>query len=475
MKKILGLSIVLLGLVACNRDFDTINDDPKNATQVPVNTIFANAERNLVDAMTTPNVNSNIFRLLAQQWAQTTYADESQYNINTRNIPRNFWNSLYVGVLRDLREVDSLVTADTTILDPAQKQNQLAMTEVLSVYAWSVLVNTYGNIPYNEALNIDEITPVYDDAAIIYSDLFIRLDAALAAMDAGSDSFGSADRIYGGDIGQWIKFGNSLKLRMAMTLADVDAARTKTLVEQAAPNVFDSNEDNALFEYLEGPPNTNPIWVNLIQSGRTDYVASNTIIDIMDSVLSDPRLPFYFNRRSGNFIGGVYGNVNSTSVASLPSSKITNPTFPGVLLDYSEVEFYLAEAVERGFAVGGTAAEHYNNGVISSVLYWGGTQAEATAYLAQPRVNYLTANGDYKQKIGLQKWIALYNRGFEAWTEYRRLDAPQLSEVRRPQGDFPVRFTYSDQERNLNGANYRAAATAIGGDEVTTKLFWDTF
>ncbi|MDJ1479815.1 SusD/RagB family nutrient-binding outer membrane lipoprotein [Cytophagaceae bacterium YF14B1] len=478
MKKIIAIYIAILAFTACTKDFDTINDDPKNAPEVPAATLFSNAERNLVDNVNTPEVNTNVFRLMAQYWAQTTYADESQYNIDTRNIPRNFWNAMYTDVLRNFSEADSLIKADTTFLDPQQKINQLAVNEILTVYSWSVLVNIYGNIPYSQALDYREITPKYDDAATIYADLLTRLDEALTSLDTDSESFGSADLIYGGNVSKWIKFGNSLKLRLAMTVADVESfsSTVKTAVESAAPNVFTSNDDNALLNYLQSPPNTNPVWVQLIQSGRTDYVASNTILNIMKP-LADPRLPSYFNpeTETGQFLAGTYGNVNSTSGFSLPSDKLTSQTFPGVLLDYSEVEFYLAEAVERGYTVGGTAAEHYNKAVTASITYWGGTSEQATVYLAKPQVNYTTAAGDYKQKIGTQKWLALYNRGIEGWTEYRRLDAPTFNEVEEPQGDFPLRFTYSDQERNLNRANYSEAAQAIGGDEVTTRIFWDKF
>ena len=158
------------------------------------------------------------------------------------------------------------------------------------------------------------------------------------------------------------------------------------------------------------------------------------------------------------------------------STKIADPTFEALLLDYSEVRFLLAEAVERGFSVPGTAQEHYNAAVTASITYWGRTQAEATAYLAQPAVNYATAPGDWRQKIGTQKWIALYNRGFDAWLEWRRLDAPNLQP---PTGEgvgnltIPTRLIYPINEQTLNGANRAAAATAIGGDLRETKLFWD--
>ena len=149
------------------------------------------------------------------------------------------------------------------------------------------------------------------------------------------------------------------------------------------------------------------------------------------------------------------------------------PDFQSVIMDYEEVEFYLAEAVERGMSVSGTAEEHYNNAVTASILYWGGTQQQANTYLAQPDVNYATAAGDWKQKIGTQSWIGFYPRGFDAWVQWRRLDYPQLQKPASAITDIPLRYTYPSNEQNLNSANYQEASSAIGGDAVTTKLFWD--
>ena len=107
-----------------------------------------------------------------------------------------------------------------------------------------------------------------------------------------------------------------------------------------------------------------------------------------------------------------------------------------------------------------------------SIIAWGGTAADATTYLANPSVTYSSAT--YKDKIGTQAWIAYYNRGLIAWTTWRRLDAPVLNP---PPGmtnaDIPTRYTYPINEQTLNGANYTTAASAVGGDKITTKLFWD--
>src|SRR5690606_7502798 len=167
--------------------------------------------------------------------------------------------------------------------------NRLAMVQLLEVFTYGVLVDTFGNIPYTEALDGDNLTPAYDDAMTIYQDLFAKIEESLALLDPAHESFGTADIMYNGDVEQWIKFANSLKLKLAMRLADVEPALAQQLAEQSAPFVFTSNADNAGFAYLSAPPNTNALWAALVQSGRNDYVVANTIVDALNT-LEDPRM-----------------------------------------------------------------------------------------------------------------------------------------------------------------------------------------
>jgi hypothetical protein len=384
---------------------------------------------------------------------------------------------MYKDVISDLRESKRLLNEDE-LLAANDKTVQLAQIDIIEIYAWSVLVTTFGNVPYNEAMDFENPTPVYDDASTVYNDLLTRLDGALSSLATDGTGFQAADLLYSGDLDGWKKFGNSLKLKMGMLLADVDNAKAKSLVEAAAPNVFTSNDDNARFPYLTSPPNNNQISANLNPtfSTRQDYVIASAFIDTMND-RNDPRRPFYFTMVDGEYVGGNYGFANAYADFSHVSDNIIAPDFEALLLDYSEVEFLLAEAIGRGFAVGGTAAEHYNAAVTASILYWGGTASDATTYLAQSNVAYATAAGTYKEKIGVQKWIALNNRGIDAWIEWRKFDYPALlppSGGSVPVGlQMPVRLIYPINEQTLNGENRTAAAAAIGGDVATTKLWWD--
>ncbi|MCL6524629.1 MAG: SusD/RagB family nutrient-binding outer membrane lipoprotein [Thermoflavifilum sp.] len=478
MKKIFIAAIFLTGVLgACTKNMYELNKNPKQPENVPGEGLFSNAQKSFTDLMTTPNVNLNIFELIVQFWAEITYPQESQYDLGGRNIPQNWWTTLYRDVIKDYDQAKVLIRQEDAFspADQKVKANKLAITEICEAYAFSVVLNTFGNIPYTEALDPENTTPKFDDAKTVYYALLDSLDKAIQTLDPNYESFGSNDLLYGGDVSKWIKFANSLKLKLGLLIADVDPAKAKSVVESAAPNVFQSNDDNALFQYLSAPPNVNPIWTNLVQSNRNDFVPAKTLVDTMNA-LNDPRLPFYFTRDPNNgYSGGIPGAGNTYANFSHPSDKTKAPDFPSLWMDYAEVEFLLAEAVERGFNVGGTAKQHYDNAVTASIEYWGGTSADALTYLAQPSVNYLTAPGDWKYKIGFQSWIALYLRGWDAWTQWRKLDYPALQKAQNALTDIPVRYTYPINEQTLNKDNYVQASQAIGGDDVTTKLFWDKY
>jgi hypothetical protein len=486
MRKIYTVLIAAVFLSSCAKNLEDYNIDQKRATVVPAATLFTAAEKSFADVITSPSVNTNVFRFYVQQWTTTEYLDEPRYNLLARPLPQAFWSAIYKDVLSDLNEAKKITTADA-LLNADVKSNQLAQIGVMEVLAWSTLVNTFGNIPYSESLQISNVQPKYDDAATVYADLLVRLDAALAAFKPAAAGFGTADLLYSSKaapIANWVKFGNALKLRLGLILADKDPAKAKTIIEAAAANVFTSEADNASFPYTLSTPNNNPISTNANKAltTRTDYIAAKFIIDKMNA-LEDPRRPGFFTMVGGAYIGGYYGFSNSYANFSTMAPKIAAYDFPALLMDYPETEFGLAEAGKRGFTVPGTPEQHYNNAVTASIKYWGGTDAQAATYLARPDVAFTTASANYKEVIGTQKWLALYNRGYESWTEWRRLDFPALappSAATAPAGQsvpaglsIPVRLIYPINEQTLNGAKRAEAAAAIGGDLVTTKLFWD--
>ena len=482
MKKIFAILTIFIIFSSCKK-LEDLNKNTKDPVTTTGESLFTAAQKAMVDVMATPSVGSNTTRLFDQYWTETQYLDEANYNLNYRKGPDGLWNSVYVNVLTNLKEAKRVITA-TSYADPSPvtKQNKLAIVDIMSVYGWSLLVETFGNVPYTQALDITNLFPKYDDGMTVYKDLISRLNSDIATLnvDQTDMSFSSADNIYQGSAASWYKFANSLKLRMGMLLADVDPTYSKTTCEAAAPNVFTSNADNAFLVYSSASPNTNPIYEDQVASSRHDYLPANTLVDTMNN-LSDPREQFYFTTvpDTTDYAGAPYGIkvTHPTSFSQLYGSALYTPTFPGTIFEYSEVEFLLAEAVERGYSVGGTAEGYYNAAITASIEYWGGAASDATTYLAQPKVAYTTATGTWQQKIGVQQWIAYYNRGFEGWTEWRRLDFPLLVPGINAVAPYviPVRYTYPIEEQTLNNASWTAASAQLGagGDAVSTKLFWD--
>lgn len=472
MKKIIMVGFAIITMISCD-DLTELNRDIKNPEEVPAGALFASATKDLFDFMTSPSVNVNNFRLWAQQWAQTTYADESNYELVERNVNGAAWNTLYAEVIRDLRDAQKFIEEDDFLSDDV-KATQTAMAEVLQVFAYHVLVDLFGDIPYTEAFG-DDVTPAYDDDAAIYNDLVTRLNTAIGNLN-GASELGSYDLVYGGDTEQWKRFANSLKLRMAIRLAEVNPGLSETMAEEAvASGVFTSNDDNFTLVYQGSTPNTNPLWVSLVQSGRSDYVAASTLVDPMVA-LDDPRLPYYFEDTFGappQFVGGVYGDNNAYNTFSHPGQLQKDPTFPGIIMSYWEVAFLLADAAVRGYDVGGTPEEFYNAGIEASILYWGGDQGDVAAYLANPDVAFDTAPGTELQRIAFQKWISLYDQGFEAWSTLRLYDYPVVPNAVLSDLPTPNRYTYPVTEYSLNEENVAAAGSAIGGDALDTRVFWD--
>ncbi|QNM84252.1 SusD/RagB family nutrient-binding outer membrane lipoprotein [Polaribacter pectinis] len=481
MKKILILIAAVI-ITSCSDNLESLNQNIKDPSEVPGESLFTGAQKNLVDQMVDLNVNNNNTKLWSQFLQETTYTDESNYDQVGRNIPGTHWSVLYKDVLKDLDEAGKVIAATTYPLaaDAELTPNKLQVIEILKVYTYSILVETFGDVPYTESLDIENLLPKYDDGLTVYKDLVARLTAAINALDTSKGSFGSADNIYGGDVASWKKFAASLKLRMGILLSDVDNAFAKSTVESAVTSgVFTSNADNANFKYLSADPNTHPVHANLVLSGRHDFVAAETIVNMMNT-LNDPRRALYFLEvPGGGYVGGEIGATSNYSSHSHVSAQVEAAQAPGVILDYSEVEFLLAEASARTFNVGGSAKGHYDTAIEASIINWGGTAADAATYLAEPSVDYnlalasSTAATPWKEVIGNQKWISLFNRGFEAWTSIRLLDFPFMITPADALSGYPNKYTYPVVEQTLNGANYSAAVSAIGTDTAEQKLFWD--
>jgi len=474
--KYLMLGFVLIfGISACELPD---NVDPKNPSEVPPSALFTNGMVSLFNQVDHVSVNRNTQRLIVQYWQQTTYFDESRYLFQDRKIPDNYADRFYRWSLMDLKEAKMIYTGGEFGGDPDAINNMVNIIEIVEVYGWHCIVDAFGDMPYSEALlGAENSTPVYDDAADIYAAIIDRLDGALGALDAAHGSFGAADVFYNGDVAAWKKFGASLMLRMGMRLADVNPGLSKSTVDKALQyGVFESQAEGGFLHYAGVVPHVNAIYNAYVVDNRADYLPTNTLIDMMLAV-NDPRLSLWFTQYEGEYIGAVAGLDGAQSYNNFSnfSDMFFEATFPAILSDYVEVEFLLAEAAQRGgYNVTGSAEDHYNNAITESILYWGGTDEDADTYLAEADVAY--DGGNWKESIGTQKWLALYNRGIEGWAEWRRFDFPTLNTPEgMVYGDIPTRLPYPYDEVAQNGANYADAVQKMGGtDDHRQRVFWDT-
>jgi hypothetical protein len=181
---------------------------------------------------------------------------------------------------------------------------------------------------------------------------------------------------------------------------------------------------------------------------------------------------------AGNYRGmpnglqaGDAGNWGPKS--SRPGLQVFAATQPSYIMTYAEYSFIKAEAAERGW-ISGSAAQFYKDGITAAMQMWGVSDADIATYLAQPAVAYKGGQAGLAQ-IGVQKWIALFTQGFEAWSEWRRTGYPNLTpalNAATPDGQIPRRVVYPQTEQSFNNANLQSAITAQGGSDALNMRLW---
>ncbi|WP_313386985.1 SusD/RagB family nutrient-binding outer membrane lipoprotein [Chishuiella sp.] len=295
--KLAFLSILAVGSVTTMTSCvdETLNEDPKHPSELPSENFLANSLYQYAYYVTTPSVNYNNYNFFVQQWAETTYTDETKYNLVTRNQPRNHFNRMYVYVIGNLRNAEKSLAEETGNTE-AELKNKKATLEILEILAWENIVNTFGNVPYSDAFKGGterNFNPTYDDAKTIYTDLISRLNTVIASIDDSGTGYTSGDLVYYGNMQKWKETANAIKLRLGLNLADTDPTLAKSTIESAVTSgVYQSNSDSFSFTF-DGGTFTNPVFDNLVASGRNDFVPSELQINTMITN-SDPRLDKWF-------------------------------------------------------------------------------------------------------------------------------------------------------------------------------------
>ncbi len=388
----------------------------------------------------------------------------------------------------------------------------LAIADVTRVSAMSRVTDIYGPIPYTHMQKDGQLNNPYDSQQKVYEVMLTELDESIEVLTANRTALISAnlDRIYSGNLERWIRFANSLKLRLAMHLAYVDATLAQTKAEEAVAHivgVIESNSDNALL-----PVATHPLTIVVGEWGDSRVAAD--IASYMNGY-GDPRRSQYFTVSTFGADTKITNGYHGLRVGIQPSSKevamqyssvnMASVTKDGILiLNAAEVAFLRAEGALRGWNMGGDAETYYKRGVQLSFEQWGA--GNASTYLANATAmpeSYVDPIGAYSfsgrssqitvawngtdnfetnlERIITQKWIANFPLGIEAWTDFRRTGYPHLmkSPSNRSNGivDDNLRARrppYPQLEYSNNAANMQEAVQLLGGlDNMATNLWWN--
>jgi hypothetical protein len=494
MKKLFILFTVLAVLGAsCKKDFLSVNEfNPNSASAVPANLVLPAALNTTSRIITSPG-NFEFIYLWYGCWCisggYSQNASLTQYNLLNGAYQGN-WNNIYLN-LQNYDYIDQSSATD-------QLKPYKAIAKIMKAYLFQTLVDIYGNVPYTQALKgsaADQILkPAYDDQQSIYEDLVIQLDAAMDLINtapADAQEVGDFDIIYHGDMGLWLKFANTLKLRILINQAGMtgrDSYITGALATTPhTPADYIGAGEGAMLNpgYLQSATKMNPFYERFYKQdgsqqadGLGYYMAGQDACDFLGTY-NDPRKLLLFAPYSGTNIKGNY--YGALLLAPVPT---TSPLGTGIVQNYNsdspmmtdiESLFLQAEAAQRGF-ITGDAKALYVSAVTQSVTYLGGVAADAATYLGQtsaPLVNF-TETTNPIQTIITQKWLALNGIcPMSIWTDYRRTGYPSFIHFSADPAKLnptpPVRLLYPQSEISTNNDNVVAQGDI---SLFTSKIFW---
>ena len=518
IKHLLPYVLVCLLVGGCDDEFVEVNTDPYAVTDVDPALLFAGAQRSHLGTWTAEHTIVQHFVNPYNQGATLGF----NFNEDIDLVCNPKWNDSYPSVIRNLVQAMNLLGEDTNRI------NLLSMIRIWKAQVFMGLVDNYGNVPYFDAGKaVSDIlySPAYDDDAAIYEDLYLELTGAVDALNPGAD-YVPDDLFYGsnsenptgsaaGQVEKWRKLGNSLLLRLGMRYSKSDAARAQSIVSEAvAGGVMTSNSDNAYVKY------DGSVYVQADNNGLRNFsffnYAAEPFVDQLKST-NDPRGQYMIAtyddpgavandltpdtdlaNQFGVPVGVADVDLSDTSLgyrgtrgAGLDYSQINvfavaSPAAPDFYVTYAQTSLLLAEAAQRGW-ISGSAQEYYEDGIRADLeayeLYpntTAFTTAEIDAYLAEPGVAFNAT--DALELINTQYWVVNFRNGTEAFANFRRSGFPALSRndfndnllANGGTDGFAHRMSYPDREGSANADSYTAAVSAMGGDNLVSRVFWDT-
>jgi hypothetical protein len=515
---IVACAMILLTLAGCTSKFSDWNTNPYEATDemmdhdnLRTGSFFVQMEKNIMICGKDRTGDYQITQNLAGDIFSGFMGTNKNFLSGSNNSTYALVDSWYKAAFND--SYSNIMQPWSSIKSAVETKNPgvYAMATILKVEGMSRITDMYGPIPYTQ-FGSGALQLPYDSQKDVYYKFFDELDAAISTLTELYNSNNSLtlmkkyDFIYSGKVVNWIKFANTLKLRLAMRISMVDPAKAQTEAESAVNHVVGvmfGSSDSAVLTQSSDLTFLNPLWEICYSF---DDIRMGATMDSYMNGYKDPRLSKYFVATVDNKYRGIRNGIRiNASYSSAPFSKLNFASGDGMhWMNAAEAYFLRAEGAVRGWNMNGEAKDLYESGVKTSFNFWGASGVDA--YLADDtsvpaaytdtitKGNSAAALGDITikwdedattaqkiERIITQKWIATYPDGQEAWSEFRRTGYPKIfpNKVNYSSGKIKTnvqvrRLPFPSTEYSNNATNVAAAVKLLGGaDNGGTRLWWD--
>lgn len=474
-KTLIFMTALLFALTSCE-DYLDINTDPNAATSVSPDLLFPTILANVAANRAIEIMPSNAFfvNIWAPNGSAGVFNNPDRYTISPFSTG-NTWANWYGNSMRNL----TLMIEAAEGSEPA-RPNVAAQAKILKAYLFFSLTMMWEDIPFTQAQNPEEFPePQFDDQETVLRGVITQLDEAIGQIQTGEAAVGDGDLIYGGDMEQWRRFANSLKLRTYMFLRNQDASVDADIDALLNADLIRTNADEAAIPFFDNNDNAHNIWVlNNLFGGFTDAVNGNnfifageTLVDILND-LDDPRRETFFSfptfddgdtYESTEYVGQAAGVFNYGNETSMVSQNIIRRDWPNRILTASEVFFYEAEYLATTGDLPG-AHDAYEAGVRASLDFLapytvlaadggesdGISEADKDAYIASLPASFANEAAAL-EAIHTQQYIEVLDRAPENWSHWRRTKFPDLTVAENADlGDIIRRFPYPPDEISSN-------------------------
>lgn len=481
MKKILVLMVMLAISFSCQDHLDDLRDDPNAVTSIDDAALFTKAVRSLFQGTTDESVARFAGHYGHYFVAGSTARLPDQYGDGFDVLYNSMFSEMYGGVIRHIEEVLEITSTEDT-----KNEVRHAMADVIAVLGYAKLTDAFGEIPYIEGgkgKTQGIIHPKYDPQQLIYEDMIERLSSSIAILKNADPAmaYPNSDPIFNNDLNKWVRFANSVRLRLAMRLRDANTTLSRqTVAECLSEPLMETNDHNAFMIETEGNGNK---WYTM-RTGFPSIKMSTMLIDQLQTT-DDPRLSVYVSKDGDGAYSGMTNGLDDTAFGN---SNFSLKSDMGLALSSKESKLFIMTASEIWLLRAEAALAYDNNPAQANILYRRGLEAslnqwdidtsEITDFMNSPAASLEGLNDELQ--IGTQLWVALVPNYFEGWSHIRRTGYPVIADRTAPNlsqgatnGVLPKRFLYSSFELSSNNDLVLEAISRQGPNKIDTPVWWD--